>query len=272
MRDEPRGIWTRRALAEGIGTFFLVLIGPGAVMVDAHTGGAIGHAGIALAFAFVVLAMIYAIGHLSGAHINPAVTVGFWAAGRFPGREVPVYIAAQSTGGILASLILLGVLGPVGNLGATIPEVPVPSAFTVEFLLSFALMFVIMAVATDERVADGFAGLAVGLTVGFGAMMGGPLTGASMNPARSLGPAVAGGGWELHWLYWLAPMAAMVVAARTYELLRPAHLPMIPSGVPIGVQGPLVADAASADEGFSPGSSRPESSDGHWPHDAGGPA
>lgn len=242
MLDSPGGIWTRRALAEGIGTFFLVLIGPGAVMVDAYTGGAIGHVGISLAFAFVVLAMIYAIGHLSGAHINPAVTIGFWAAGRFPGREVPIYVAAQSLGGILAALVLLAVLGPVGSLGATIPSVPVGPAFLLEFLLSFALMFVIMAVATDERVADGFAGLAVGLTVGFGAMMGGPITGGSMNPARSLGPAVAGGGWAVHWLYWLAPMAGMIVAARTYELLRPARLPSVPHGVPIGVQGPLAED------------------------------
>jgi MIP family channel proteins len=232
--------WTRRAIAEGIGTYFLVLIGPGAVMVNAHTGGVIGHAGIALAFAFVVLAMIYTIGHLSGAHINPAVTIAFWSVGRFPGREVLPYVAAQSIGAVLASLVLRWVLGSVGALGATIPSIPLGRALSVEFLLSFALMFVIMAVATDERVADGFAGLAVGLTVGFDAMMGGPLTGASMNPARSLGPAVAGGIWDAHWIYWLAPIAGTVAAAKVYESLRIARPPeVVPQGVPLGVQGPL---------------------------------
>jgi MIP family channel proteins len=240
MRAEARGIWTRRVIAEGIGTFFLVLIGPGAVMVNAQTGGAITHPGVALAFAFVVLAMIYAIGHLSGAHINPAVTVGFWSAGRFPANEVIPYVAAQSVGAIAASFALLWILGPVGSMGATSPAVPVPAAFGLEYLLSFVLMFVIMAVATDERVADGFAGLAVGLTVGFCALMGGPLTGASMNPARSLGPAVAGGGWTAHWIYWAAPILAMIAAARLYQFLRVAKLPeMVPPGTPMGVQGPL---------------------------------
>jgi MIP family channel proteins len=230
----------RRAIAEGIGTFFLVLIGPGAAMVNAHTDGVIGHAGIALAFAFVVLAMIYTIGHLSGAHINPAVTVAFWSAGRFPGREVLPYVAAQCAGAVLASLVLLWILGPVGKLGATVPAIPVAPAFAVEWLLSFVLMFVIMAVATDERVADGFAGIAVGLTVGFDAMMGGPLTGASMNPARSLGPAVAGGIWNAHWIYWAAPITAMIAAAWTYDFLRVVRMPEVVSpGVPMGVQGPL---------------------------------
>ncbi len=240
MQDEGAAVWARRWVAEGIGTFFLVLIGPGAAMVDAYSGGAIGHAGVALAFAFVVLAMIYAIGHLSGAHINPAVTIAFWASGRFPAREVLPYVVAQSAGAVLASLVLLWILGPVGNLGATVPAIPHGPAFAVEFLLSFVLMFVIMAVATDERASDGFAGLAVGLTVGFDAMMGGPLTGASMNPARTLGPAVAGGIWTAHWIYWLAPIAGTIAAAKTYELLRLARPPgAVPGGLPIGVQGPL---------------------------------
>lgn len=237
--DSP-AVWTKRAVAEAIGTFFLVLIGPGAAMVNAHAGGVIGHPGVALSFAFVVLAMIYAIGHLSGAHINPAVTVAFWAAGRFPAREVLPYVLAQCAGAVAASLTLLWILGPVGSLGATVPAIALGGAFAVEFLLSFVLMFVIMAVATDERVADGFAGLAVGLTVGFDAMMGGPLTGASMNPARSLGPALAGGIWTAHWIYWLAPITGMMVAVKTYDYLRTARVPQIvPAGVAIGVQGPL---------------------------------
>jgi len=230
----------RRVAAEAIGTFFLVLVGPGAVMVDAYTGGAVGHAGVALAFAFVIIAMVYALGHLSGAHINPAVTVAFWSARRFPAAEVVPYVAAQCAGAVAASLALRAALGPVGGLGATVPRVPVGAAFGAEWLLSFALMFVIMAVATDERVADGFAPLAVGLTVGFCALAGGPLTGASMNPARSIGPAVAGGPWRAHWVYWLAPLTAMVAAARVYDFLRHAHPPELPGPVAaLGVQGPL---------------------------------
>ena len=235
----PSGV-ARRVAAEALGTFFLVFIGPGTVMVNTYTGGVVGHVGVALAFGFVVIAMIYALGHLSGAHINPAVTLGFWSVRRFPAAEVLPYIAAQCGGAVAASLALRSVLGPMGNMGATVPSIPTGGAFLVEWLLSFALMFVIMAVATDERVADGFAALAVGLTVGFCAMMGGPLTGASMNPARSFGPALVGGLWREHWLYWLSPITAMIVAARTYDLLRIAQPPRPTSrAAVVGVQGPI---------------------------------
>ena len=228
----------RRLAAEAIGTFFLVFIGPGSAMVNAYTGGAVGHVGIALAFAFVVIAVIYALGHVSGAHINPAVTLAFWSVRRFPAPEVMPYVLAQCAGGVAASLALRAVLGPVGGMGATLPRIPVAAALGVEWLLSFALMFVIMAVATDDRVADGFAPIAVGLTVGFCALMAGPLTGASMNPARSFGPAVVGGLWRAHWLYWLAPVTGMMVAARTYDFLRIAQAPRV-GGSPgvVGVQG-----------------------------------
>ena len=215
----------RRLAAEAIGTFFRVFIGPGAVMVDAFTGGGVGPVGIALAFAFVVIAMIYALGHLSGAHINPAVTLAFWSVRRFPTGEVVPYVVAQCGGATAAALVLHAILGGAGHMGATLPAVPAASAFVVEWLLSFALMFVIMAVATDRRVAPGFAPVAVGLTVGFCALMAGPLTGASMNPARSLGPALVGGLWRAHWVYWLAPVSAMIVAARTYDGLRLAAMP-----------------------------------------------
>jgi aquaporin Z len=238
-----RSVRRRRLIAEAIGTFFLVLIGPGTAMVNAFTGGAVGHVGVALAFAFVVIAMIYALGHLSGAHINPAVTIAFWSVRRFPTSEVVPYIAAQCTGAVLASLSLRGILGPVGQLGATLPEIGWQRAFGVEWLLSFVLMFVIMAVATDERVPEGFAALAVGITVGFCALMGGPLTGASMNPARSFGPAVVGGLWMDHWLYWVSPAAGMLVAARVYDVLRRTG----PAGrsadaAPLGVEGPIASD------------------------------
>lgn len=227
----------RRYVAEGIGTFFLVLIGPGAVMVNAFTGGAVGQAGIALAFGFVVIAMIYALGHLSGAHINPAVTIAFWSARRFPAGQLLPYIVAQCTGAAAASLALRGMLGMVGQMGATVPSIGVGGAFAMEWLMSFALMFVIMAVATDERVSDGFAPIAVGVTVAFCAMTGGPLTGASMNPARSFGPAIVGGGWAGHWLYWAASITAMIVAARMYDFLRPASAHPVDSSTLLGVQG-----------------------------------
>lgn len=229
---------SRRWVAELIGTFFLVLIGPGAVMVNAATHGTIGHAGVALAFAFVIVAMIFALGHISGAHFNPAVTLGFWSARRFPTREVLPYIAAQCIGATLASYALLAILGNVGSMGATFPSIAPARAFFMEWLLSFGLMFVIMAVATDDRAAKGSAALAVGLTVGFCAMMGGPLTGASMNPARSLGPAIVGQVWTDHWIYWLAPVSAALVAVRLYEFLRPVS--PLQSGEILGVEGPVI--------------------------------
>src|SRR5687768_15685371 len=209
-------------------------------MVNAFGGGAVTHVGVALAFAFVVIALIHALGHLSGAHINPAVTLAFWSSRRFPATEVAPYVVAQCAGAIAASLTLRAILGPVGAVGATIPNLSVGAAFATEWLLSFILMFVIMAVATDRRVADGFAAIAVGLTVGFCAMVGGPLTGASMNPARSLGPALASGGWHGHWIYWVAPITAMMVAARIYNGLRNTEPPrQLNQARSLGVQGPI---------------------------------
>ncbi len=215
----------RRAVAEWLGTFFLVLIGPGAVMVNAYAGGVVTHVGVALAFALVVVAMISALGHISGAHINPAVTLALWSVRRFPTSHVAPYILAQCAGAATASALSVAALGPVGDLGATLPALPPAAAFGVEWLLSFALMVVIAAVATDSRAAQGFAASAVGLTVGFCALVGGPLTGASMNPARSFGPALVGGLWQAHWVYWLAPVTGMLAAARVYEALRPAAPP-----------------------------------------------
>jgi aquaporin Z len=235
---------TRRAIAEAVGTFFLVLIGAGAAMVNAATGGSLGVTGVALTFAFVIIAMVYAIGHLSGAHLNPAVTVGFWSTGRFPPRDVVPYVAAQCLGAIAASAMSRAVLGPVGHLGATqpalVPPITLSATFALEWAMSFALMFVIMAVATDERVAPGFAPIAVGLTVGCCALMGGPLTGASMNPARSLGPAIVGGEWRAHWVYWVAPITAMLFAARVYDGLRRAATPRpVVRGILVGLEGPV---------------------------------
>lgn len=239
MAESP-GHLGRRATAEAIGTFYLVLIGTGSIIVDDRAGGASGLVGTALAFAFVILAMVYAIGHLSGAHINPAVTIGFWSIGRFPGRDAGVYVLAQCAGAVAASLLLGALLTPTASFGQTVPSVATGTAFVVEWLLSFVLMFVVVAVATDQRVTTGVAGLAVGLVVGFDVLMGGPLTGASMNPARSLGPALAGGIWTVHWLYWIAPITGMVAGAWTYEALRPATAPRpVSRRDALGVGGPI---------------------------------
>lgn len=229
----------QRVVAEGVGTFFLVLIGPGAVMVNAYTGGGVSHVGVALAFAFVVIAMICAIGHLSGAHINPAVTLAFWSVRRFPASYVLPYLLAQCGGAVAAAALCRLALGTAGQSGATIPAVRPAAAFGAEWLMSFGLMFVVMAVATDERAAPGVAPIAVGLTVGFCALAGGPLTGASMNPARSFGPAFVGGFWQAHWLYWAAPVTGMLAAARLYDLLRHAAPPGGAGQTALGVQGPI---------------------------------
>lgn len=215
----------RRATAEGVATFFFVLLGTGAIVIDARTGGELGIVGVALAFAFALAVMIHAVGHLSGGHVNPAVTIAFWAVRRFPAKDAALYVVAQCVGAIGASLALWTFLGEPDVLGQTVPAIDLGGAFAIEWLLTFALMFVIAAVASDERVAYGFAGLAIGLTLGAGVLLGGVVTGASLNPARSLGPAVAAGVWDAHWIYWLAPTFGAVAAAWTYETLRSARSP-----------------------------------------------
>ena len=240
-----RSDW-RRYAAEAIGTFALVAVGPGAVMVSAATH-AFGQIGVALAFGLVIAFVIAAVGHLSGAHINPAVTIAFWSVRRFPGREVAPYVLAQCAGATGAAFVLRWLLGPVGALGATVPTLSLGRAFAVEFGYSAILAFVIMGVATDERAPAGVAPCAIGATVFAGALVTGPLTGGSFNPARSLGPALAGGGWVAHWMYWLAPTLGMMVAMRVYEALRPASSPaVVPAGVAIGVEGPINARTRAA--------------------------
>lgn len=205
-----------------------MLIGPGAAVADAWSGGKLGTTGIALAFAFVIAAMVIVIGRVSGAHINPAVTLALWSRGRFPAARVLPYLAAQCFGAIVAAFVLRATMGNVGNLGATVPVIPVPAAVLLEFLMSVVLMLVVMA-AVDGRAPAAAAPFAIGGTVGFCALVFGPATGASMNPARSLGPAVAGGVWTSHWLYWAAPIAGMLIGALAWDVLasqrkRPAAL------------------------------------------------
>ena len=228
----------RRYIAEAIGTFALVAIGPGSVMVAAKTG-AFGHTAVALAFGLVVCLVVASTGHIGGAHINPAITIGFWSVKRFPTRDVAPYIIAQCIGAIAASAVLTWLLGPHGNYGATVPALSIARSFVVEAGYSALLGFVVMAVATDERTPKAVAPFAIGATVFAGALVTGPLTGGSFNPARTLGPAVLGGVWTAHWLYWLAPTVGIVVAMHTYEALRGANAPAPPSGVVTGVEGPV---------------------------------
>ncbi|WP_193198094.1 MIP/aquaporin family protein [Nostoc sp. MG11] len=210
----------REVLAEGIGTFILVFAGTGAVMVNDISQGAVTHIGISFVFGAVVAALIYGIGHISGAHFNPAVTLAFWTSGFFPKKRVLPYILAQSVGAIAASTLLLISLGRVANLGATLPlNGNWLQSLLLEFVLTFILMFIIFGSGLDRRAHIGFAGLAIGLTVGMEAAFMGPITGASMNPVRSLGPAFVGGIWQHHWVYWVAPILGAQLAMIVYRQL-----------------------------------------------------
>jgi MIP family channel proteins len=215
---------TSRALprllaAEFVGTFALVFAGCGAIMVDAKTG-ALGHLGIAISFGLVIMVMIYALGHVSGAHLNPAVTLSFAVARQFPRRLIVPYWAAQLAGALIGATILRGSLGNLAQVGATFPSGSDGQAFLWEVVLSFFLVLVIMAVATDTRAVGEAAAIAIGATVGLDALFGGPITGASMNPARSLAPGIVSGDLHAIWIYLTAPVVGATLAALTYAFLR----------------------------------------------------
>jgi MIP family channel proteins len=211
---------SRELLAEFIGTFVLIFAGTGAVMVNALSDGAVTHLGISIVFGAVVTALIYSLGHISGAHFNPAVTLAFWIGGFFRRSLVMPYIVAQVLGAITASSLLRISLGMVGNLGATMPRNgDWLQALILETVLTFILMLVIFGSGLDRRAPIGFAGIAIGLTVALEAACMGPITGASMNPARSIAPALVGGNWQHQWVYWIAPIAGAQLAMVTYRHL-----------------------------------------------------
>ncbi len=218
-RDSPDLL--RRALAEGFAAFALVFAGCGAIIADTTRDGALGSVGVSLVFGLIIMAMIYATGHLSGAHINPAVTIAFTLTRHFPLRDAIAYIAAQLTGAIAGALVLLATWrDQPAALGATVPTVGVGSAFVYELILTAFLMFVIIAVATDTRAVGAAAAIAIGGTVGLDALFGGPVTGASMNPARSLGPALVAGEWTDFWIYVAGPVCGAAVGAFAYQFIR----------------------------------------------------
>ena len=216
------GSLTRRAAAECIGTFGLVFIAAGAAMADDISGGGLGLVGNALASGLAVAAMIYATGHISGAHINPAVTLAFAIVRRISLRDAGVYWVAQMVGAVLAASALRLLLGKVGIMGGHAITVDPAKAVGVEIVLTFLLMFVIMAVATDKRAVGRAAALAIGATVTFDIMVGGPITGGSMNPARTTGPALLAANWEDLWVYWVGPPVGAALAALAYTWLNDA--------------------------------------------------
>jgi aquaporin NIP len=209
----------RSLCAEWIGTFALVFAGAGAIVVDAKTH-ALGHVGVAIVFGLVIMAMIYAVGHVSGAHFNPSVSFAFALTRHFPWRRAGAYWLAQVAGAVAAAALLRASLGDHAHVGATLPSGSQTQAFLWELILTFFLMFVIMSVATDTRAVGEAAAIAIGGTVGLDAMFGGPITGASMNPARSIGPALVSGDLHALWLYIAAPLAGAALGALAYQFVR----------------------------------------------------
>lgn len=211
----------RRACAEGLAAFALVFAGCGAIVTDATRDGALGATGVAAVFGLVIMVMIYATGHLSGAHINPAVTIAFALTRHFPIRDAAAYIGAQLAGATAGALLLLAAwTDKPAALGATIPSIDTGTALLYEIALTALLMFVIVAVATDTRAVGAAAAIAIGGTVALDALFGGPLTGASMNPARSFGPALAAGEWTDFWIYVVGPVTGAALGAGAYQFIR----------------------------------------------------
>jgi Glycerol uptake facilitator and related permeases (Major Intrinsic Protein Family) len=210
----------KRCVAEAIGTFALVFAGTGAIVINEVSNGAITHAGIAFTFGLVVLAMIYTLGDISGAHLNPAVTIGFWAARRLPGRDVGPYIVSQLAGAIAASLELR-ILFPANRLlGATLPAGSEAQSFILEFILTLLLMLTILSVSTGAKEKGITAGIAVGAVIALEAMFAGPICGASMNPARSLAPALVSFHLQHLWIYLLAPIVGAATATLACRCIR----------------------------------------------------
>jgi len=211
----------RRCFAEAFATFALVFAGCGAIVLDSERDGSLGSTGIAATFGLVIMAMVYATGHLSGAHINPAVTIAFSTTRHFPPRDAAAYVPSQLAGAVAGALLLRIVWhGTPADLGATVPTVGSGSALVYEGVMTAFLMFVIMAVATDTRAVGAAAAIAIGATVALDSLFGGGVTGASMNPARSFGPALVAGEWQQFWIYVVGPVLGALGGALAYAIAR----------------------------------------------------
>ncbi|HET9343983.1 MAG TPA: aquaporin [Candidatus Eremiobacteraceae bacterium] len=205
-------------VAEFVGTFFLVFAGTGAIVVDSISHE-VTHVGVSLVFGLVIAALIYALGHVSGAHFNPAVTAGFWALGEFPARRVPWYVSMQLAGAAAASALLFAIFGKTGELGITLPQSGVSTSLILETAMTFLLVFVIFGSAVHGKAVKSFAGIAIGGTIALDALFGGPISGASMNPARSFGPALVTGTWIDQWIYVVGPLVGALLAVATYKVM-----------------------------------------------------
>ncbi|HLX61309.1 MAG TPA: MIP family channel protein [Planctomycetota bacterium] len=206
--------------AEVMGTFALVFAGTGAIVINQLSGGAITHPGIALTFGLVVMTMIYAFGEISGAHLNPAVTLAFGLSGRFPAKRIPGYVISQLCGALLASAVLRLLFENTAHLGATLPKGSEMQSLVLEFILTWILMLVVLCVSTGSKEAGTLAGIAVGGVIGFEAMFAGPICGASMNPARSLAPALVSGTFTSLWLYIAGPILGAAAAVPCWTFVR----------------------------------------------------
>jgi aquaporin NIP len=212
---------SNRYAAEMLGTFAMVFAGTGAIIVNDVSGGAVTHVGISLTFGLVVMALIYSLGDISGAHFNPAVTTGFWLAGRLSGRTVLPYVVAQAAGALAASVLLRMLFGNRVYLGATLPMGSESQSFVLEAVLTAILMFVILSVSSGPKEVGIAAGIAIGGAIGLDAMFAGPICGASMNPARSLAPALVSGHFTSLWIYLMAPMIGAALAVPCWRITRP---------------------------------------------------
>ncbi|WP_088042301.1 MIP/aquaporin family protein [Bacillus sp. EAC] len=209
----------KKLIAEFLGTYFLVFAGTGAIVINALTNS-LTHVGIAFTFGLVVMASIYTFGHVSGAHFNPAVTIGFFIHGDLTKREAASYILIQLIGAVAASATLYGLFGNIASLGSTLPRGSWEQSFILEFILTFFLMMVILGSAIHGKAVKSFAGIAIGATVGLEAMFAGPICGASMNPARSIGPAIISGTTHSLWIYIVATILGASCAALLYRILH----------------------------------------------------
>ena len=210
----------KKIWAEFIGTFSLVFAGTGAIVINEISGGTVSHVGIALTFGLIVLAMVYTLGDISGAHINPAVTIGFFAARRLPAQQVLPYAASQCAGAFAASFVLRSLFPQSVTLGASLPSGPAMQSFVLEIILTAILMFVILGVSTGAREKGITAGIVVGAVIGLEAMFAGPICGASMNPARSLAPALVSGKTTALWIYLVAPVLGALLAVPACVCVR----------------------------------------------------
>lgn len=222
----PSTKFVKKVGAEIIGTFFLMIAGCGSVVVDKKSDGSITHLGVSLVWGMVVMIMIYSVGHISGAHFNPAVTLAFATTRKFPLINIPGYIGAQVCASIGAAYVLRLLFGEVAHMAATVPTGSDMQSFVLEIFITFLLMFVVSAVATDTKAVGEMAGLAVVTTIAMNVLIAGPISGASMNPARSIGSAIAGNKYTSFWIYMVAPIVGAIAGALSYDLIRLTDRPV----------------------------------------------